>query len=676
MADEKKELNLSDLGSGEETTSKGNVNDGSVKVIKAEDIPAPKNVRPSVSPEESTEPKRMSMRELAASARASQPVVINGKVTTQAEIDRNKGKGKNQPPVQTVSSNPVQAPPTQTATQQQQAADDRQKAVENKPMIADLSDLAIEVPTETVEQRNMREKASAIDAAIERVKGDIKENVLPKAQAIADEMVENKLIEENQKQLAEAGKPKGEDSLSKLTKQDDEEDEAESLLGIPKASVPMQDFKEKTQALDLSKMNQSVEDDDEMKEIMKELNNDEDDDIPELGEEKLTPEEEKAQEEWAKGMIEAYKSKVKSSLEASDRIHSVKDGRINISKIPISFSKALQNVQAKSVNTASFPLVHTGRMVTMESLIGDEISILDSRNYASDMEAARAMYGLLYKKDVSPGKPDTWDKWLQSICDWDIFNLYMALFIATFKDSCFLPYTCPNCSNMFFKEYKVTDLYRKHPGASKDFDARVKSIIESGDNSVPSALVSEYLPISKNFAVGFRAPSIYSATFESAALEPKFREKHIQAVNVSQYIDGAYYINGVKPNGELDLHPINFKVDKNNATLTLKMKIITIEKMIQTLTTDETAVFTARLNSLNMKAADRFQFLIPGTTCHEKYGPQKAQDGTDLEGRECGHEIEEITYRISGGRRVEVNPLDLLFTRHRLTQFAYLEIEL
>lgn len=673
MVDEKKELNLSDLGSDEETTSRGNVNDGSVRVIKAEDIPAPKNVRPSVSPEESTEPKRMSMRELAASARSSQPVVVNGKVTTQAEIDRSNGK--NQPPMKTVSPKPIKAP-TKTAPQpQQQEANDAQIAADTKPMIANLSDLAIEVPMETVEERNMREKQNAIDAAIERVKSDIKENVLPKAQAIADEMVEKKLIEENKKQISEAGF-KGEDSLSKLTKQDDEDDDEESLLGIPKASVPMQDFKEKTQSLDLSKMNQSVEDDDEMKEIMKELNNDEEDEVPEIGEERLTPEEEKAQEEWAKKMIEAYKVNVKNKLEASDRIHSVKDGKINISKIPISFSKALQNVQAKSVHTASFPLVHTGRMVTMESLIGDEISILDSRNYDSDMEAARAMYGLLYKKDVSPGKPDSWDKWLQSICDWDIFNLYMALFIATFKDSCFLPYTCPNCSNMFFREYKITDLYRKHPSASKEFDDRVKAIVESGDNSVPSALVSEYLPISKNFAVGFRAPSIYSATFESAALEPKFREKHIQAINVSQYIDGAYYINGVKPNGELDLYPINFKVDKNNATLTLKMKIITIEKMIQTLTTDETAVFTAKLNSLNMKASDRFQFLIPGATCHEKYGPQKAQDGTDLEGKECGHEIEEITYRVSGGRRIEVNPLDLLFTRHRLTQFAYLEIEL
>ena len=673
MIDEKKEINLSDLGSDEETTTRGNVNDGSVKVIKAEEIPAPKNIRPSVSPEESTEPKRMSMRELAASARSSQPIMINGKVTTQAEIDKNKRK--NQAPMQTVSVKPIQIPTSTATPPKKQVVNEKQNVADSKPTIADLSDLAIEVPTETVEERNMREKSNAIDAAIERVKNDIKENVLPKAQAIADEMVEKKLIEENKKQIAEAGNFKGEDSLSNLTKQDDEDDD-DSLLGIPKGSVPMQDFKEKTQALDLSKMNQSVEDDDEMKEIMKELNNDEDDEIPESDEVKLTPEEEKAQEEWGKKMLEAYRVKVKNKLEASDRIHSVKDGKISISKIPISFSKALQNVQAKSVHTASFPLVHTGRMVTMESLIGDEISILDSRNYESDMEAARAMYGLLYKKDVSPGKPDSWDKWLQSICDWDIFNLYMALFIATFKDSCFLPYTCPNCSNMFFKEYKVTDLYRKHPNASKDFDDRVKAIVESGDNSVPSALVSEYLPISKNFAVGFRAPSIYSATFESAALDSKFREKHIQAINVSQYIDGAYYINGVKPNGELDLYPINFKVDKNNATLTLKMKIITIEKMIQTLTTDETAVFTAKLNSLNSKAYDRFQFLIPGTTCHEKYGPQKAQDGTDLEGKECGHKIDEITYHISGGRRVEVNPLDLLFTRHRLTQFAYLEIEL
>ena len=114
------------------------------------------------------------MRELAASARSSQPVVINGKVTTQAEIDKSK-KSKNQPPVKTVSSNkPIQVP-TQTVTpQQQQTVDDNQKAVDNKPMIANLSDLAVEVPTETVEQRNMREKNSAIDAAIERVKNDIK----------------------------------------------------------------------------------------------------------------------------------------------------------------------------------------------------------------------------------------------------------------------------------------------------------------------------------------------------------------------------------------------------------------------------------------------------------------------------------------------------------------------
>ena len=195
MVDEKKELNLSDLGSDEETTSRGNVNDGSVKVIKAEDIPAPKNVRPSVSPEESTEPKRMSMRELAASARASQPIVVNGKVTTQAEID--KRNGKNQPNVKTVSPKPIKAP-TNTAPQpkQQQEVNEAQIAADTKPMIANLSDLAIEVPMETVEERNMREKQNAIDAAIERVKNDIRQNVLPKAQAIADEMIENKLIEE------------------------------------------------------------------------------------------------------------------------------------------------------------------------------------------------------------------------------------------------------------------------------------------------------------------------------------------------------------------------------------------------------------------------------------------------------------------------------------------------
>ena len=209
MIDEKKEINLSDLGSDEETTTRGNVNDGSVKVIKAEEIPAPKNIRPSVSPEESTEPKRMSMRELAASARSSQPVMLNGKVTTQAEIDKNKRK--NQAPMQTVSVKPIKAPTSTATPPKKQVINEKQNVADSKPTIADLSDLAIEVPTETVEERNMREKSNAIDAAIERVKNDIKENVLPKAQAIADEMVEKKLIEENKKQIAEAGNFKGED---------------------------------------------------------------------------------------------------------------------------------------------------------------------------------------------------------------------------------------------------------------------------------------------------------------------------------------------------------------------------------------------------------------------------------------------------------------------------------
>ena len=183
-----------------------------------------------------------------------------------------------------------------------------------------------------------------------------------------------------------------------------------------------------------------------------------------------------------------------------------------------------------------------------------------------------------------------------------------------------------------------------------------------------------YTPISSRFGLDLHAPSIYSATFETASLEPSFIEKHRQAVNLIQYIGDVYM---VKPgfDGKPERSKINFKIDRDNETKTVKLKIIAVEKIISSLSTDEAAALSAYIGTITQKRYDRFEFLIPGTTCHQHYGPKKDENGVSLEGQECGHKIEEIARRREGRTWSEVNPLDLLFTRHRLTQFAYLEIE-
>ena len=445
-----------------------------------------------------------------------------------------------------------------------------------------------------------------------------------------------------------------------IEKEDKEEDT--SLLDTT-AAIPGESFKEevKTAPIDFTK---PVETDDEMKELLKEIDDDGNDaDTEDLS--TLNEEERKVAEDWEKQQINDYRANLRNKLETSGRVEK-SHGELKIAKVPISVSKALRQSNQEVVHTASFPLIHTGRMITMQSLIGDEIPVLDARGYNSELEASRAIYSLLYKKDVSPNKPNNFELWLKSIADWDVYNMYMCAYIATFKDSNYISYNCPECHNMFIVEQPIESMYRKHPEASKDFDDRVKAIKEKGDNSVPSALTSTFIRISSRYGIGMRAPSIFSSTFETSAIDNAFRRKHIQCVNLSQYIDGVYYINdGIAT-------PIDFKIDKHDTTKTVKMKIISIEKILSTLTTDEAAALAGKLATFNQKAVDRFQFVIPAAKCEGKYGPYKDKDGKSILNKKCDKEIEEITMR---DRETEVSPLDLLFTRHRLTQFAFYETE-
>ena len=331
-----------------------------------------------------------------------------------------------------------------------------------------------------------------------------------------------------------------------------------------------------------------------MKALLKELEGEDEEEFQgeteAMGEEidlsKLTPEEEKREEEWAKKMVEAYRTGLRDALERKGRVGtSAKD--MKTTTHAISFSQVLKDLKNDDLtHTASFPLIHTGRMIRMRALSGDEIPDLDYQNYASDMEASRAMYNLLYRHDVSANKPATFNEWLRSICDWDIFNIYMALYIATFRDSNFIPYNCPECQNMFFEERDIKEMYRKHPDASDDFEERVKKIEELGDSSFNSSTKPVYTPISSRFGLDLHAPSIYSATFETASLEPSFIEKHRQAVNLIQYIGDVYM---VKPgfDGKPERSKINFKIDRDNETKTVKLKIIAVEKIISSLSTDE-----------------------------------------------------------------------------------------
>lgn len=575
-------------------------------------------------------------------------------------------KGQNnavsdQPAVKTITPKPIQklTPELDDATRAR-----RQAAANAEPVIiSNLEEVAKPAPKLVPpEVRNMANLMDRTDAALERVKADQKENVMKPLKEKLIKEIEKKSTEMNEKEMAAVMTEGHKDALSTALTIDNKEEE--SLLA--EATLPAQGIRNELNNTKID-FTAPVAEDDEMKALLREINEDEEEDEQEIVEDKskLNEEEQKIADEWEKKAVIKYRNSLKDHLVSGGRVEK-EDGELKVSKAPISVSRALRNANTATAHTASFPLIHSGRMITMESLTGDEIPMLDARSYNSDMEAARAMYSLMYRKDVSPNKPITFEVWLKSICDWDIFNLYMCLYVATFKDSNYISYTCPECHNMFVVDQPIEKMYRKHADASKHFDERIKSIIEAGNNAAPSMLKSTLVRISKSFAIGLRAPSIFSSTFETAALDVAFRRKHIQCVNLAQYVDGVYTIaNGVAT-------PINFKVDQHNTSKTVKMKIVSLEKILSTLTTDEAAAVAGRIATLNTKSNDRYQFLIPGAKCNGIYGPYKDQEGRSVSGKECHFEIPEVI----SDRGNEVTPLDLLFTRHRLTQFAFYETEL
>ena len=502
-------------------------------------------------------------------------------------------------------------------------------------LVTNLADVAKEVKINTAPEKQTETYFNSLmDDAIERNKKDLLENVItPMKDKIAVANLE-----------AESNAEEEEDPLAVAT------------------TMPAESAKKEVSNSGLDNINSAVEDDDELKELMAEIDGDSADQKPAVEDEdlsKLTEDEEKAYDDWEKKMLVSHQENVKSLL--YPKINSIKD--LRVSTAVISAGKALNRANKQAINTATVPLIHSGRCITLSSLTGGEIPLLNAQEYDSNMEAARSIFSIIYKHDVSPNKPINFDVWLKSICDWDIAQLYWGLYKATFENSNYISYTCPVCNNMFIHKHKIEDMLRVHPNSTEGTKERIDEIVNAGDNHVPSRLESKLAIISDSYAVGLRAPSVYSSTFETSALDDKFRRKYAQIINISSYIDTIYLIS----NGQAI--PIDIKADSDNATKTVKLKIVTLYKIMQTLTSDESAALAGEIATINQHERDRFQYVIPGIQCEGTYGPVKDKTGIFMTGKKCDHKIAENLYS-DARNRVEITPLDMLFMHRQLAQLS------
>lgn len=359
-------------------------------------------------------------------------------------------------------------------------------------------------------------------------------------------------------------------------------------------------------------------------ELEKELMDD--DDMDKLEEDEETDEE--IQERFKKSVIE----KVKPITKKFD----ISTFSISNKKIP--FSNATKSATTH-YRSAKWALMSTGRPITMRSFKSTELDALSNTgNEPTRYMSIKKMYSIIFDHIMDP-KPKDVEEWAKVNSFLDLEHIWFAIYRACFEGSNFIPTDCSDtvkCRNVFLSDnVPIKDNVKfADESAKKKFNR----IINSDSNVTSLMYTSEVIPVSDDYAIAFKEPSIYNVAFESALLDEDFIEKHQDLVSIISYIDKIYKIN----HEAQTLEEIDLPVFPNNKTKTFKTKVLNYAKVIGTLDSDQYRFILTVVDQIN-KRGDELTYVYPEMSCPK-----------------CGATIPE--------RRV--NAQRMVFLRHQLVALA------
>lgn len=266
------------------------------------------------------------------------------------------------------------------------------------------------------------------------------------------------------------------------------------------------------------------------------------------------------------------------------------------------------NVFANSeVSTAKWVLPNTGVVVEMKEISGAE---LDKIRMFANSGDARNVLQIIYNAIVSP-KPTSFEAWLKSVAFSDYDHLFMAIYIAAFADSNYLPGDCENkqCKEKMYvtDNIPIMDMVKFADDKAKE---KFKKIMKENTTNPTGVYATEVVAISEQCAISFKIPSLYSVYIESSYLDDEFTRKYSDMVTLLPYIDAVYKID----QNEKTLIPVEYKQYTNNMAKTIKSKVIYYNKALSSLTIDEITVLKAYINNINENSAN-ITYRIPETTC-------------------------------------------------------------
>ena len=319
--------------------------------------------------------------------------------------------------------------------------------------------------------------------------------------------------------------------------------------------------------------------------------------------------------------------------------------KFRIATKPVSVNKVLKTNPNK-IHTATWVLPNSGRLATYSALSGEEIENLNPDAHDSNMStdmANRLVFNTLFSHLVDPNKPETMEEWLRTINWFDINDIYFGIYLATFKDSNFVAYTCDDnkCRNIFLEDVNFKDMIKY---ADDKAEAKYKDLLHSGIDATPSTIPEDIVPISPQYAIGFRAPSVYDIIFGASSLDARFRAKYATTIGNISYMANVYYIKGET------LFPVDCKPVADDPAKTMRNRIVVYYNILKTLSSDQYSIVTRTINEINNANRVMATFHYPDSKC-----------------KKCGKEIKRA--------QTDMNPLTMLFIRHQLVQSANITIE-
>mgnify|MGYP007027122717 CR=1 FL=1 len=444
-----------------------------------------------------------------------------------------------------------------------------------------------------------------------------------------DEDKENKeeeTIMEETKQTAPITTPKSHTEMDEVVEEIEDvktKRETKSYTMVPNDNIESNDSNKEVSNDDIVIPESNPVDDIE-EELEKELM--EDDDMDKLEEDGETDEE--IQERFKKSVIE----KVKPVTKKFD----ISTFSIANKKIP--FSNATKSATTH-YRSAKWALMSTGRPITMRSFKSTELDALSNTgNEPTRYMSIKKMYNIIFDHIMDP-KPKDVEEWAKVNSFLDLEHIWFAIYRACFEGSNFIPTDCSDtvkCRNVFLSDnVPIKDNVKF---ADENAKKKFNRIINSDSNVTSLMYTSEVIPVSDDYAIAFKEPSIYNVAFESALLDEDFIEKHQDLVSIISYIDKIYKIN----HEAQTLEEIDLPVFPNNKTKTFKTKVLNYAKVIGTLDSDQYRFILTVVDQIN-KRGDELTYVYPEMSCPK-----------------CGATIPE--------RRV--NAQRMVFLRHQLVALA------